>query len=262
MTSQLTRFVGGAALGAAAMYMLDPDKGRRRRAIVGDKVASVGLDARRTLRAAGRDAAHRLTGFGARARHWLTDEPIPDDLQLIERVRARMGRLVAHPHAIQVGANNGRVTLSGPVLAHEVSRLLGAIRSVWGVSSVDDRLVVHDSAESISSLQGGVERQPASVFMRERWTPSVQGAALIGGGLLSIVGLRDRSLLGLALAGGGLALLLRAATNRPLAQLAGRAAGGANEAQTYPIVQAPAGTGTAAAGPAGESPTFTTPQSA
>jgi len=85
---------------------------------------------------------------------------------------------------------------------------------------------------------------------------------LIGGGLLSIVGLRDRSLLGLALAGGGLALLLRAATNRPLAQLAGRAAGGANEAQTYPIVQAPAGTGTAAAGPAGESPTFTTPQSA
>jgi len=257
-----TKIVGAAALGGVAMYMLDPDKGKRRRALIGDKAYSVVTDTRQAFGAARRDAAHRIEGLRARARRLMSDVPVPDDLQLIERVRARMGRLVAHPHAIQVGANNGRVTLSGPVLAHEVSRLLGAIRSVWGVSSVDDRLVVHDSAESISSLQGGVERQPASVFMRERWTPSVQGAALIGGGLLSIVGLRDRSLLGLALAGGGLALLLRAATNRPLAQLAGRAAGGANEAQTYPIVQAPAGTGTAAAGPAGESPTFTTPQSA
>jgi len=257
-----TKIVGAAALGGVAMYMLDPDKGKRRRALIGDKAYSVVTDTRQALGAARRDAAHRIEGLRARARRLMSDVPVPDDLQLIERVRARMGRLVAHPHAIQVGANNGRVTLSGPVLAHEVSRLLGAIRSVWGVSSVDDRLVVHDSAESISSLQGGVERQPASVFMRERWTPSVQGAALIGGGLLSIVGLRDRSLLGLALAGGGLALLLRAATNRPLAQLAGRAAGGANEAQTYPIVQAPAGTGTAAAGPAGESPTFTTPHSA
>jgi hypothetical protein len=214
MTSHLTRFVGGAALGAAVMYMLDPDKGRRRRALVGDKVASVGLDTRRALRAAGRDAAHRLTGLGARARHLLTDEPIPDDLQLIERVRARMGRLVSHPHAIQVGANHGRVTLSGPVLRHEVQRLVDAVRSVWGVHELDNKLVVYDDADSISSLQGGERPEPQRSY--EVWTPSTRGAAIVCGSLLSLMGLADRSVLGLALAAGGAALAVRGATNRPL----------------------------------------------
>jgi hypothetical protein len=214
MTSHLTRFVGGVALGAAAMYMLDPDKGRRRRAIVGDKVASVGLDARRAFRAAGRDAAHRMTGLGARARHLLTDAPIPDDLQLIERVRARMGRLVAHPHAIQVGANRGRVTLSGPVLRHEVQRLVDAVRSVWGVHEVDDKLVVYADADSISSLQGGARPEPRRSY--EPWTPSTRGAAIVGGGLLSLMGVSERSFVGLLLAAGGAALVVRGATNRPL----------------------------------------------
>lgn len=218
--NEWTRVAGAAALGVVAMYMLDPDKGRRRRALVADKAYSVVSDARQALGAATRDAAHRIEGLRARARRLVSDTPIPDDLQLIERVRARMGRLVAHPHAIQVGAYNGRVTLSGPVLAHEVERLLDAVRSVWGVSSVDNRLVVYDSAESISSLQGGAERTPVSTLSRGRWAPAVQAAAILGGGVLTLVGMRDRSLLGIALAGGGLALLLRGATNRPLADLA------------------------------------------
>ena len=217
-----TAIAAAAALGVVAMYMLDPDKGRRRRALIGDKAYSVVSDARQALGAATRDAAHRIDGLRARARRLVSDTPIPDDLQLIERVRARMGRLVSHPHAIQVGAYNGRVTLSGPVLAHEVARLLDAVRSVWGVSSIENRLVVYDSAESISSLQGGTsERTPPSAFARERWAPAVQGAAILGGGFLTLFGVRDRSLVGIALAGGGLALLLRGATNRPLAQLAG-----------------------------------------
>jgi hypothetical protein len=220
--NEWTKIAGAAALGVVAMYMLDPDKGRRRRALVGDKAYSVVSDARHALGAATRDAVHRIDGLRARARRLVSDTPIPDDLQLIERVRARMGRLVAHPHAIQVGAYNGRVTLSGPVLTHEVSRLLDAVRSVWGVSSIENRLVVFDSAESISSLQGGAaERTAPSAFSGQRWAPAVQGAAILGGGLLTLFGLRDRSLVGVALTGGGLALLLRGATNRPLARLAG-----------------------------------------
>jgi hypothetical protein len=234
-----TSVVGAAALGVVAMYMLDPDKGKRRRALIGDKAYSVVSDTRQALGAATRDAAHRIEGLRARARRLMTDAPVPDDLQLIERVRARIGRLVSHPHAIQVGANNGRVTLSGPVLAYEVSRLLNAIRNVWGVSSVEDRLVVYDSPESISSLQGGGDRRPAPMLTRERWTPAAQGAAIIGGSLLSLYGLRDRSLSGLVLAGGGLALLLRGATNRPLEQLVGRKRGSANESHAYPLAPTP-----------------------
>jgi len=256
-----TKVVAATALGVVAMYMLDPDKGKRRRALIGDKAYSIASDTRQALGAATRDASHRIEGLRARARRLITDTPIPDDLQLIERVRARMGRLVSHPHAIQVGASNGRVTLSGPVLAHEVSRLLNAIRTVWGVSSVEDRLVVYDSSESISSLQGGADREPPSVFTRERWTPATQAAAVIGGGLLSMYGLRDRSLLGLALAGGGLALLLRGATNRPLAQLVGRDGSAANESRRYPLAPTPESAIAAlTAGAAGTS--STTPQSA
>jgi hypothetical protein len=147
---------------------------------------------------------------------------VPDDLQLIERVRARMGRLVSHPHAIQVGANNGRVTLSGPVLRHEVARLLDAIRSVWGVSEVEDRLVAHDHADAISSLQGGVDdRYAEPTFMRESWPPGIRGAALLGGLMLSLYGTRQRSLAGCALTGVGLALALRGALNEPITRLAG-----------------------------------------
>ena len=219
---ELARVAGAALLGGVAMYVLDPDKGKRRRALIGDKAYSVVSDARQALGAATRDAAHRIEGMRARARRLLSNAPIPDDLQLIERVRARMGRLVSHPHAIQVGANNGRVTLSGPVLRHEVVRLLDSIRTVWGVSMVEDRLVVYDSAESISSLQGGPsERKPVSQAARAHWSPAQQGAAILGGGLLSLCGVRERSPLGLLLVAGGVALMLRGATNRPLVRRAG-----------------------------------------
>ena len=214
--------LGGAAVGAAAMYVLDPDKGKRRRALVRDKTRALVADTRDAFGVAARDATHRIEGMRARARRLLTNAPVPDDLQLIERVRARMGRLVSHPHAIQVGANNGRITLSGPVLRHEMQRLLDAIRSVWGVSEVEDRLVAHDHADAISSLQGGVEKHYAQpLFMRESWAPGIRGAALLGGAVLSLYGMRQRSLAGCALTGAGLALALRAALNQPITRLAG-----------------------------------------
>jgi hypothetical protein len=229
-------FVGAAALGMAAMYMLDPDKGRRRRALVGDKAYALVSDTRHAVGAATRDVAHRIEGLRARARRVLTDTPVPDDLQLIERVRARMGRLVSHPHAIQVGANNGRVTLSGPILEHEVGRLLDAIRTVWGVCDVVDRLVVYDSPESISSLQGGELKTP-SAYVHTHWSPALRTGAILGGAVVSAIGVRDRSIAGLVLAGAGVALLLRGATNEPLARLVGIEHAGEHE-QALPVPEA------------------------
>ena len=55
----------------------------------------------------------------------LEDALAGDDV-LVERVRAQLGRLVSHPHAIDVEAVNGRVTLRGPILQAEVNRLLRA----------------------------------------------------------------------------------------------------------------------------------------
>jgi hypothetical protein len=213
----LASIIGSVALGAVAMYAFDPDKGRRRRALARDKAYSLLLDTRHAAGATRRDVAHRLDGLQARARRLWSAQPTADDLQVIERVRARMGRMVAHPHALQVGALGGRVTLSGPVLAHEKAPLLTAVRGVWGVDGVEDLLVVHDHPESIPSLQGGID--PLASHPHDHWPPALRAAALSGGVLVALFGARQRSLAGAAIVAAGIALGLRGVSNRPLASL-------------------------------------------
>lgn len=212
---RLASIIGSVALGAVAMYAFDPDKGRRRRALARDKAYSLMLDTRHAAGATKRDVAHRLDGLQARARRLWTTRPTADDLQLIERVRARLGRMVSHPHALQVGALRGRVTVSGPVLAHEKASLLAAVRTVWGVRGVEDQLVVHDHPESIPSLQGGSD--PFAVHPHEHWPPALRATALSGGVLIALFGARQRSLAGMAMAAAGIALALRGVSNRSLA---------------------------------------------
>jgi hypothetical protein len=205
--TSLTTLLAAAALGAAAMYVLDPDKGRRRRAIGRDKLRSAVGNARRFVNVAARDAGARFRGMRALARRPRT--PLPDDLQLIERVRARIGRVVSHPHSIQVGAHHGQVMLSGHVLASEVGPLLDTVRAVWGVEEVEEHLVVHESADHVPSLQGGVPRGIRPDVLEERWPPAGQLAAVAGGGLLALYGLRNRSLAGCLLAAIGAAMAVR-----------------------------------------------------
>jgi uncharacterized membrane protein len=222
----LTTLLASVALGAVAMFVLDPDKGRRRRAVARDKARSLLGDTRDAFGVAARDASHRMQGWRARARRLLAHDDAPDDLRLIERVRARMGRLVSHPHAIQVGANAGRVTLSGPILAHEAGRFVEAVGAVWGVSEVEDRLILHENAESISSLQGGAdERRTRPEGLQEHWTPTLRVAAILGGSAMSLYGLRHRSLGGMIVMAAGVALTARGATNLPMRRLAGIATG-------------------------------------
>ena len=219
-----TKVLGALALGAALMYTLDPDKGRRRRAVARDKVYSALLDAREAVGVTRRDIAHRFDGLRAHVDRLVRRRPAPDDLQLIERVRARMGRLVSHPHALQVGANRGKVTLSGPILAREAGPLLDALRGVWGVAEIEDRLVAHEHPEHVPSLQGGVEpRRPRPLVMQENWPPALRAAALAGGAMLALYGLRQRSLAGCLYTVAGAAIALRGSTNRPLGALVDKA---------------------------------------
>ena len=223
-----TKTLGALALGAALMYTLDPDKGRRRRAIARDKVYSILLDAREAAGVTRRDVEHRLDGLWARADRLVRRRrPAPDDLQLIERVRARMGRLVSHPHAIQVGAYRGKVTLSGPILAREAGPLLDTVRGVWGVAEIEDRLVAHEHPDRVPSLQGGVEpRRPRPLVMQENWPPALRAAALAGGAMLALYGMRQRSLAGCLYTAAGAAVALRGGTNRSLGSLVDAALAG------------------------------------
>jgi BON domain-containing protein len=212
----LSSFLRGAAYGAAAMYILDPDKGRRRRAIARDKAASFLADAGETVREAARDITNRAQGARARAWRSLHRDEIADDLRLIERVRARIGRVVTHPHAIQVGARDGHVTLSGPILAGEVQALVAAVRAVPGVSGVDEHLAVYAHSGSVPSLQGAGRRRGGQVdLLASDASPVVRAAALVAGGFLVLYGLTHRSASGLALASVGAGLAARGARRLP-----------------------------------------------
>jgi uncharacterized membrane protein len=212
----------GGALGALAMYFLDPQAGRRRRARTGDKMAHAARRLNEAGKVTARDTAHRYRGIVAGARRLLQRDEGCEDSTLVGRVRAALGRVVSHPHAIQVSASDGHVMLSGPILADEVRPLIRCVRHVAGVRGLDDRLTVYRDASHVSALQGGVPRAGDRFeLMQENWSPAARLAAgALGAGLLAASTQARGSLC--ALFGlSGAALLSRAATNMDLATLAG-----------------------------------------
>lgn len=147
-------FYRGIVCGAMLMYLLDPAKGRARRALLRDKLAGALHDTEDFLGKATGDLRNRAESAMARS-----DSRVgpgrSDDETIVERVRTKLGRYVAHPHAVRVEASDGVVTLHGPVLRGEAEELVGAVSSVRGVKEVMNRLEPHDSSEGIPSLRGG-----------------------------------------------------------------------------------------------------------
>lgn len=64
----------GMALGAALAYVLDPDNGRRRRALVKDKGVHLAHQSGRYVSRRGRDLGHRALGWMARTKKSVTNE--------------------------------------------------------------------------------------------------------------------------------------------------------------------------------------------
>lgn len=65
-------FLAGLGSGAALMYFLDPDRGRRRRALVGDQVTSLTNNAQKTIGKKQRDLQNRAKGLWAETRKAVT----------------------------------------------------------------------------------------------------------------------------------------------------------------------------------------------
>jgi hypothetical protein len=238
MALHATNVLRAAALGAVAMYLLDPDNGRRRRAIARDKAQSLVQNASEVVAAAGRDVANRARGARAATRRALYAPTVADDLQLIERVRARIGRVVSHPHAIQVGAQDGWVTLSGPILADEVSGLIRAASNVPGVRGVSEHLDVHREPGSVPSLQGEGRRRGNGNGNGYRG-PEMRAAQVLGGGAMVLAGLARGSLTGAAIAAIGAALAARGAGTRLLPSPPSERANAAQLPVVLPEDQAP-----------------------
>ncbi len=151
--------VGAAALGAGLMALLDPQSGKRRRAVLRDRSARAARKLGETAGKKWRDLANRGTGAVAKVQRLRKDEEVVTDDVLQERVRAKVGHLVSNSSSIEVTAQNGMVMLTGPVLAEEVDRLLYGVRSVRGVAGVENQLEIHTQPDQVPGLQSATESQ-------------------------------------------------------------------------------------------------------
>jgi uncharacterized membrane protein len=226
----------GAAVGVALMYFLDPNSGRRRRARTRDRMVRAARLVNEGASVTARDAVHRAQGAWAGARRLFGhEEEVADDV-LVGRARAELGRVVSHPHAIEVMASGGHLALTGPILSHEVRPLLKVLRRVAGVRAVSDQLTVYTDPSHVSSLQGGEPRTGQRFeLLQENWSPAARVMAGGAGAALMLAATRASGGLCALLGVSGGALLARAATNRDLASLLGLGSRGISVQKTIHV---------------------------
>lgn len=219
--------VGVGALGAFLMYVFDPQIGRRRRALARDKVIRFAHKSFDAIDVTARDLKNRAIGVLAKTRNLVSKEDVSDEM-LEQRVRSKLGALVSHPSSIEVEAENGKVTFSGPILADEVERLLGRVSSMREVKAVDSRLEVHQEPGNIPGLQGQpAQRKTGETpdIMQASWSPATRFIAGAAGGTLALYGLRRLNAFGAGVSVLGTAVLARALSNMEFKRLIGVGAG-------------------------------------
>ncbi len=187
-------WMGGIALGALAMYIADPVQGRRRRALIQDKLTHVTHSTSRLMDQTLHDAHNRWSGLQASAMRMLSPrqaKPI-DDHVLEARVRSRLGRAMSHMHDVEVHAHQGAVTLSGNLDSEEQEKVLRLVAAIPGVESV------------IAPTQAQTAGRPLLIERSPLW---IAGAA--GAGFLTWYALTRRQPVGLLAAATGLGLISR-----------------------------------------------------
>jgi hypothetical protein len=98
-----------------------------------------------------------------------------NDRRLLRSVRAELGRVSSHPHAIDVEVSNGAVTLRGPVLNTEVADILSCVESVRGVRCLQYEFDGYASPDSIDSME-----ESARMMHSHGWSPAMRTAATAG----------------------------------------------------------------------------------
>jgi len=148
--------VGAVGLGAALMYLFDPDRGRSRRALIRDKVGAAGNTLSDKAEKLGHDLSNRASGMVAEAKSILRHEDVSDDV-LVDRVRSRLGRIPVDMGLLDVSAENGVVALKGQILESELPRVLRAARFVRGVKAINNQFETHRGPSAGAAIQGKPE---------------------------------------------------------------------------------------------------------
>jgi hypothetical protein len=188
----ITVMATGAGLGCLAMYELDPEMGRRRRAQARDKMIRMQRKASDAAAVAARDLKNRTLGSLAEARGYITEGDVSDAV-LEGRVRSELGFLVRYPSFIDVQVENGEVTLTGRAFTDECEQLIAGIRALRGVRRLQNHVQAHDRAEDFPGLEGRrINPKPSGRrldIMQRHWAPAtrliVGIAALFGIGSMA-----------------------------------------------------------------------------
>ncbi|MEW4568569.1 SRPBCC family protein [Tautonia sp. JC769] len=229
-------------IGAGLMYYFDPERGRRRRALVRDQFDHQMHQLETLSRKAGVDARNRAQGLIAEGRAAMTSDHAPDRV-IVDRIRSAIGRVASHPRNITVSVLDGQATVSGPVLPDEVEPLLDTVASTRGVIGVIDHLQPHYGPDTLEApLHDRVRRRSSARPdpTPAQWDPSARLLAGASGGALLLGGLARGGLLGLAGGLAGAGLLSRSLADLPLQTLLGADGGNrAFESHDSITIQAP-----------------------
>jgi hypothetical protein len=201
---KLSSLIEGISLGAVGMFLLDPDQGGRRRALVKDQVVHHANRKREAVRVMGIDFVNRTKGLRYRVKSHLDKNAISDEV-LIERCKAEIGHCVSHAGAIQISCLKGAITLSGPILVAEMDACLRQIQAIAGVRQVVNNLEVHSSPEHIPALQGN-----SNLPIQGRWTPATSLVMGIAGAMCALYGMKRKGVVGSLMQVGGMGMVAKA----------------------------------------------------
>ncbi|HET9122554.1 MAG TPA: BON domain-containing protein [Acidiferrobacteraceae bacterium] len=129
----------GLGLGAAAMYLWDPEHGRVRRERANAHLKKTTQRLRRVAQQGSGGLWVGLQGLQAGWRALRAPVGNPDDT-LAARVRRGLKRVLRDASLIDVQAQGGQITLSGSVHAEDAARAVQFARGVSGVRLVENHL--------------------------------------------------------------------------------------------------------------------------
>lgn len=135
--------LGLIALGGLIMYLMDPDRGRTRRARLADQAEARSKDVADAVSATARYQAGVVKGVAHDVADVFTsDDTDYDDQQLLQKVRSEViGPSDWGDTDLEIDVTNGEVSVRGSLADDKMRRrLLKAIEKVDGVRSVDDQL--------------------------------------------------------------------------------------------------------------------------
>jgi gas vesicle protein len=236
----------GVALAAAAIYLFDPDNGKRRRSELGTRCKSAARRINDESHKLGHQISDRYHNAETRVSSWF-DKRSRADGALARRVRVDLWREVPGLRGVGVIAHDGQIILHGDVPPQEHQHVLQVVGAVEGVVSVADHL--NDRAngsvvgQRTTRLRGALTRFKDG-FTEERWSPPARVCSGAVGLALLRWGATHRNFVGGIGALTGAVLLVRSSTNTPFKQLVSR---GKRAAEESPALEAVSETATHAA---------------